>query len=135
MAGVIGHIQSAVVQARAKALASQWRKLRRLGCERGELDVLGVRVIVPTRSECYRVIEAVHAAFEPIPGEFDDYIRHPKPNGYMSLHTTVKGPRRTIVEVQVRTHQMHVRAERGDAGHTRYKASQVQRARTPDEAG
>ena len=95
------------------------------------LDSIGVRAIVGERAQCYRLMEHVHLRFQVIDGECDDYIEHPKRNGYQSLHTTILTPDGHPVEVQVRTRQMHACAERGAAAHWVYKrASRLAAVRT-----
>jgi len=84
-------------------------------------DIAALRIVVPTIEDCYTTLGIVHALYRPLPGEFKDYIAFPKPNGYQSLHTTVVTPEAGIVEIQIRTEEMHRRAQFGIASHMSYK--------------
>ncbi len=109
---------------RPKHLFGIWQKTLRKGIRLEDVyDILGVRVIVNTVEECYLVLGVIHNTFTPVPGKFDDYISLPKPNLYQSLHTAVIGPKGKVVEVQIRTWEMHERAEKGIAAHWAYKES------------
>lgn len=118
--GIVG-----LVQGRTKGLYSLYRKMRRLNCPPGSImDRIGLRVIVPSIAACYRVLELLHTRFSPVPGTFDDYIAHPKANGYRSLHLCVYPVPDLLykpVEFQIRTFQMHHQAQSGAAAHWRYK--------------
>lgn len=112
----------AEVSGRAKHIYSIWRKMQRKGLDFHELfDVRAVRVLVDTVEQCYAVLGLVHTRWQPVPSEFDDYITNPKANLYQSLHTAVSTSSGRVVEVQVRTHEMHRHAELGVAAHWRYK--------------
>ncbi len=107
---------------RPKHLYGIWQKSIRKGISLRDVhDILGVRIIVDTVKDCYLALGVVHSAFTPVPGKFDDYISLPKPNLYQSLHTAVIGPKGKMVEVQIRTWEMHERAEKGIAAHWAYK--------------
>lgn len=84
-------------------------------------DTSALRVIVPTVSDCYKVLGIIHGIWRPLPGRIKDYIAFPKPNGYQSLHTTIFTGDGGIIEVQIRTEEMHLRAEYGIAAHINYK--------------
>ncbi|BEV72130.1 MULTISPECIES: bifunctional (p)ppGpp synthetase/guanosine-3',5'-bis(diphosphate) 3'-pyrophosphohydrolase [unclassified Paludibacterium] len=110
------------VAGRPKHIYSIWRKMRKKNLDFNELyDIRAVRVLVDTVQDCYTVLGLMHSMWQPIPGEFDDYISHPKANDYRSLHTAVIGPEDRGIEVQIRTFQMHEHAEFGVAAHWRYK--------------
>jgi GTP pyrophosphokinase len=107
---------------RMKGLWSLHQKLERKHDDINLIhDIAALRIIVPTIEKCYATLGTVHALYRPLPGEFKDYIAFPKPNGYQSLHTTVVTPEAGIVEIQVRTEEMHRRAMFGIASHMSYK--------------
>jgi GTP pyrophosphokinase len=112
----------AEVSGRPKHIYSIWRKMQRKGLTFNQIfDVRAIRVLVNTVSECYTALGIIHTKWQPVRGEFDDYIANPKSNNYQSLHTAVVGPEQKIFEVQIRTHEMHHHAELGIASHWRYK--------------
>ncbi len=107
---------------RMKGLWSLHQKLARKGDDINQIhDLAALRVIVPTVEDCYAALGVIHAIYKPLPGEFKDYIAFPKPNGYQSLHTTVVTPEAGVVEIQVRTEEMHREAMFGIASHMSYK--------------
>ena len=110
------------VSGRPKHIASIVNKMRRKRLSFEQLyDIRAVRVLVKHEIDCYTVLGIVHNLWQPIPGEFDDYISKPKSNDYRSLHTAVIGPEDRALEVQIRTFDMHNQAELGVAAHWRYK--------------
>jgi GTP pyrophosphokinase len=112
----------AEIEGRPKHIFSIWRKMRRKGLAFEQVfDVRAVRILLDSVADCYAALGVVHSLWDYIPAEFDDYIATPKANGYRSIHTAVLGPGGKAVEVQLRTHEMHDRAELGIAAHWRYK--------------
>lgn len=117
------HIKGEVV-GRSKHIYSIWRKMRRKNLDFSEIyDIRAFRVLVPSIPDCYAALGVVHSLWRHIPYEFDDYIANPKENGYRSLHTAVIGPEGKVMEVQIRTYDMHEEAELGVCAHWRYKGT------------
>ncbi|AWL11018.1 GTP diphosphokinase [Saliniradius amylolyticus] len=115
------HIR-AQVYGRPKHIYSIWKKMQKKHLSFEELfDIRAVRIIAERLQDCYGALGIVHANWNHIPQEFDDYIATPKPNGYQSIHTVVVGPEGKSVEIQIRTEQMHQDAELGVAAHWKYK--------------
>ena len=112
------------VSARMKHIYSIYRKMKFRDKDLNEIyDFLGVRILCNTVHECYHVLGVVHTLWPPIEGTIKDYIAMPKANGYQSLHTVVMSYQGRVIEIQIRTHQMHMRAEYGVAAHWRYKSN------------
>mgnify|MGYP001270329884 FL=1 len=110
------------ISGRSKHIYSIYEKLKRKHCSIEELyDIRAVRVMVDEVKDCYAALGIVHSMFQPVPGEFDDYIAKPKANNYRSLHTSVIGPQQRALEVQIRTREMHQASEYGVAAHWNYK--------------
>ncbi|WP_457443248.1 RelA/SpoT family protein [Roseateles sp. P5_E4] len=121
-ADLYGQGIAAEVQGRPKHLYSIHKKMqgKDLSLDR-VFDLRALRVVVASVADCYAALARLHEVYTPVPGEFDDYIAKPKPNGYQSLHTVVLGPDGRAMEVQIRTRDMHEHAEHGVAAHWAYK--------------
>lgn len=125
---------AADVYGRPKHLYSIWKKMQRKHIAFEEVyDNRAVRVMVDSVEQCYAALGIAHALWPPIVEEFDDYIVHPKPNAYQSLHTAVIGPQDKTIEIQIRTHAMHEQAELGLAAHWRYKERAAATARAQSQ--
>ncbi len=112
----------AEITGRQKHIYSIYRKMKQKHRALDEIyDVIGLRVLVADRKDCYGALGIIHENWHPIPGEFDDYIATPKESMYQSLHTAVIGPAGRAIEIQIRTWEMHRIAENGVAAHWRYK--------------
>ena len=110
---------------REKTPFSIWRKMQSKRISLEQLtDIIGFRIIVKNIKECYKALGIFHSNWSTIPGRFKDYISTPKINNYKSIHTSIIGPKKTRVEIQIRTQEMHDFAERGIASHWIYKSSE-----------
>ncbi len=115
--GIVAHVSG-----REKKPYSIWRKMQRKHLSLGQLsDIFGFRIIVASEVECYKALGVAHMAWRVVPGRLKDYISNPKQNDYRSIHTTIIGPHRKRVELQIRTQAMDDVAERGVAAHSFYK--------------
>ena len=114
------------VDGRMKRLYSIWVKLKRQKIDLEQMyDLIALRVVTASVKDCYAALGIIHQTWTPVPGRFKDFIAMPRPNGYQSLHTTVISERGLAFEVQVRTADMHHRAEEGIAAHWKYKEGRV----------
>ncbi|MEJ0062294.1 MAG: bifunctional (p)ppGpp synthetase/guanosine-3',5'-bis(diphosphate) 3'-pyrophosphohydrolase [Alphaproteobacteria bacterium] len=117
-----GGIQASI-SGREKTPYSIWRKMQRKNVTFEQLsDIMAFRVVVENVEQCYQSLGVIHSRYPVVPGRFKDYISTPKPNHYQSLHTSIIGPERQRIEVQIRTQQMHEVAELGVAAHWAYKS-------------
>ncbi len=122
-----GHLTKFELSGRVKHIYSIYNKMQRKNVPVEEIfDISALRVLVPTVTDCYTVLSLLQAEYQHVPQEFDDYIAQPKPNGYQSIHTVLYGPDDKIMEVQIRTFDMHHTSELGAASHWRYKEGMSQ---------
>lgn len=116
------NIKAIIIDHRMKHLYSLWQKLQKYKMDINSVyDIIAMRIIVHSIEECYHVLGLIHGYYKPLPGRIKDYIALPKPNGYQSLHTTIITESGGIVEIQIRTQEMHNEAEYGIAAHFAYK--------------
>jgi len=119
------HEINAEIIGREKTPFSIWRKVQKKRISLEQIsDIIGFRVILDNVEDCYKALGIFHKEWNCIPGKFKDYISSPKINKYQSLHTSIIGPNRRPIEIQLRTMQMHEYAERGIASHWKYKSSE-----------
>lgn len=116
------NLENFIIDHREKHLYSLWKKLEKYKMDITHVyDIVAMRIIVKSIEDCYLVLGLIHGSFKPLPGRIKDYIALPKPNGYRSLHTTIITEKGAIIEIQIRTEEMHYEAEYGLAAHFAYK--------------
>ncbi len=125
------NIRPLKVDSRAKRYFSLYKKLRRYDMNLEKIyDLVAIRIIVKTPEECYAALGVVHQLWQPLPGKFKDYIARPKPNGYRSIHTTVFCVDNKVIEIQIRSEEMHEEAEMGIAAHWAYQQARNKKGYT-----
>lgn len=138
----VGHLQKlmdtnhikAEVYGRPKHIYSIWRKMQKKGVSFGDLyDIRAIRIITERIEDCYAALSVIYANYKHIAKEFDDYVANPKANGYQSIHTVIFGIDNKVIEVQIRTRQMHNDAELGVAAHWKYKEGSTDRLTAYDQ--
>ena len=119
------HDIKAKIFGREKTPFSIWRKVQKKRISLEQItDIIGFRVILPSEHDCYQALGIFHQHWNCIPGKFKDYISTPKINKYKSIHTSIIGPQKNRIEIQIRNYEMHEFAERGIASHWKYKSSE-----------
>ncbi len=119
---VQSNIKASSIEGRPKHLYSIWKKMQKKKMQLHELsDLLAVRIIAKNLPQCYSILGIIHNQWQHLPHEFDDYIANPKDNGYQSIHTAIIDHQHQVIEIQIRTQEMHDFAEQGVAAHWRYK--------------
>lgn len=114
------------ISGREKTGYSIWKKMQRKNVAFEQLsDIMAFRIVVDDIEACYSTLGMIHSRYPSVPGRFKDYISTPKPNGYRSIHTTVMGPSRQRIEIQIRTEEMHYQADMGVAAHWAYKEGEL----------
>jgi len=127
-------IKGTKIDYRQKHLYSLWKKLIKYDMDISKIyDIIALRVMVNTVADCYHVLGLIHGEWTPVPNRIKDYIATPKANGYQSLHTTIFTGTGGIVEIQIRTHEMHEKAENGIAAHYIYKEKESVNTEIPKE--
>lgn len=120
------HGIDAEITGREKTGYSIWKKMQRKNVAFEQLsDIMAFRIVVDSIEQCYATLGLIHGRYPSVPGRFKDYISTPKPNGYRSIHTTVMGPSRQRIEIQIRTREMHYQADMGVAAHWAYKSGDL----------
>ncbi len=113
------------ITGREKTRYSIWKKMQRKKVTFEQLsDIMAFRIVVSDVGECYHALGVIHSRYPTVPGRFKDFISTPKPNGYRSVHTTILGPEKQRIEIQIRTQEMHREADLGVAAHWAYKEGQ-----------
>jgi GTP pyrophosphokinase len=127
-------IKGTKIDYRQKHLYSLWKKLQKYDMDISKVyDIIALRVMVKSIADCYHVLGLIHGEWTPVPNRIKDYIATPKANGYQSLHTTIFTGTGGIAEIQIRTHEMHEKAENGIAAHYIYKESDKKEKEIPKE--
>ncbi len=127
-------IKGTKIDYRQKHLYSLWKKLQKYDMDISKVyDIIALRVMVNTVADCYHVLGLIHGEWTPVPNRIKDYIATPKANGYQSLHTTIFTGTGGIAEIQIRTHEMHEKAENGIAAHYLYKEKDKMEKEIPKE--